>query len=306
MQIVIAGGTGFLGAPLAAALAADGHDVVTLLARRPRRRPAAVARPWPWTPDGGSRRLGGGDRRRRTRSSTWPASRSPASAGPPRRSSASSTAASRRRAASSPRSTRGDAPPAGVRQRIGGRLLRPARRRDRHRGHAARQRLPRRRLRAVGSRGDARRRAPRRAWSACEPAWCSNATAARCRRCCRRSGSAPAGRSDRAGSTGRGFTATTGSVSCSWRSDTPTVAGPLNATAPNPVTNAEFARALGRALHRPAFMPAPGIRAAAAARRDGRRAAAVGPARRAGQGRAARLHVPVRDASTMRSRRSSR
>ena len=33
--------------------------------------------------------------------------------------------------------------------------------------------------------------------------------------------------------------------------------GPLNATAPDPVTNAEFARALGRALHRPAFMPAP-------------------------------------------------
>jgi uncharacterized protein len=40
---------------------------------------------------------------------------------------------------------------------------------------------------------------------------------------------------------------------------TPAVSGPLNATAPNPVTNAEFARALGRALHRPAFMPAPGF-----------------------------------------------
>ncbi|HEY7292328.1 MAG TPA: TIGR01777 family oxidoreductase [Vicinamibacterales bacterium] len=35
------------------------------------------------------------------------------------------------------------------------------------------------------------------------------------------------------------------------------VSGPLNATAPEPVTNTEFARALGRALHRPAFMPAP-------------------------------------------------
>ena len=33
--------------------------------------------------------------------------------------------------------------------------------------------------------------------------------------------------------------------------------GPINATAPNPVTNREFARALGRAIHRPAFMPAP-------------------------------------------------
>ena len=35
------------------------------------------------------------------------------------------------------------------------------------------------------------------------------------------------------------------------------VTGPLNATAPAPVTNAEFARALGRALRRPAWLPAP-------------------------------------------------
>ena len=35
------------------------------------------------------------------------------------------------------------------------------------------------------------------------------------------------------------------------------VSGPVNATAPNPVTNAAFASALGRAMHRPAFMPAP-------------------------------------------------
>lgn len=33
--------------------------------------------------------------------------------------------------------------------------------------------------------------------------------------------------------------------------------GPYNACAPEPVRNAEFARALGRALHRPALMPAP-------------------------------------------------
>lgn len=33
--------------------------------------------------------------------------------------------------------------------------------------------------------------------------------------------------------------------------------GPLNVVAPDVVTNAEFARALGRALHRPALLPAP-------------------------------------------------
>lgn len=44
-----------------------------------------------------------------------------------------------------------------------------------------------------------------------------------------------------------------------WLLVTPAASGAVNATAPNPVTNAEFARALGRALHRPAFMPAPGF-----------------------------------------------
>ena len=42
-----------------------------------------------------------------------------------------------------------------------------------------------------------------------------------------------------------------------WSIETRGLTGPLNAVAPNPVTNAEFAAALGRALHRPAFMPAP-------------------------------------------------
>jgi uncharacterized protein (TIGR01777 family) len=42
-----------------------------------------------------------------------------------------------------------------------------------------------------------------------------------------------------------------------WAIRTPGASGAINATAPAPVTNAEFARALGRAMHRPAFMPAP-------------------------------------------------
>ncbi|HUY35164.1 MAG TPA: TIGR01777 family oxidoreductase [Pirellulales bacterium] len=37
------------------------------------------------------------------------------------------------------------------------------------------------------------------------------------------------------------------------------ISGPLNAVAPNPVTNGEFTRLLGKALHRPAFMPLPGF-----------------------------------------------
>jgi uncharacterized protein len=42
-----------------------------------------------------------------------------------------------------------------------------------------------------------------------------------------------------------------------WTIQNPDAAVALNATAPNPVTNADFARALGRAMRRPAFMPAP-------------------------------------------------
>jgi uncharacterized protein (TIGR01777 family) len=38
---------------------------------------------------------------------------------------------------------------------------------------------------------------------------------------------------------------------------TGSVRGAMNAVSPAPVRNAEFARALGRALHRPAFLPAP-------------------------------------------------
>ena len=42
-----------------------------------------------------------------------------------------------------------------------------------------------------------------------------------------------------------------------WALDTDGVSGVINATAPNPVNNREFSKALGAALGRPSFMPAP-------------------------------------------------
>lgn len=42
-----------------------------------------------------------------------------------------------------------------------------------------------------------------------------------------------------------------------WALTTAAVSGPLNVTAPHPVTNREFARTLGRVLRRPSIMPAP-------------------------------------------------
>jgi uncharacterized protein len=39
--------------------------------------------------------------------------------------------------------------------------------------------------------------------------------------------------------------------------DTDSLAGPVNLTAPNPVTNAEFTQMLGRAVHRPTVVPTP-------------------------------------------------
>ena len=39
----------------------------------------------------------------------------------------------------------------------------------------------------------------------------------------------------------------------------PDASGPYNACAPNPVRNRDFAKALGRALHKPARIPTPGF-----------------------------------------------
>jgi uncharacterized protein (TIGR01777 family) len=42
-----------------------------------------------------------------------------------------------------------------------------------------------------------------------------------------------------------------------WALDTPAASGTYNATAPDPITNREFSKALGRALNRPAIVPVP-------------------------------------------------
>jgi uncharacterized protein (TIGR01777 family) len=46
---------------------------------------------------------------------------------------------------------------------------------------------------------------------------------------------------------------------CLLAATNPQVTGAVNVTAPHPVTNAEFARAIGRALGRPAVLPVPGF-----------------------------------------------
>jgi uncharacterized protein (TIGR01777 family) len=44
-----------------------------------------------------------------------------------------------------------------------------------------------------------------------------------------------------------------------WALDNEKVSGTINASSPNPATNKEFSKALGRALNRPAVMPVPGL-----------------------------------------------
>jgi uncharacterized protein (TIGR01777 family) len=58
-----------------------------------------------------------------------------------------------------------------------------------------------------------------------------------------------------------------------WALDNDQVSGVINASAPNPVTNREFSKALGRALHRPAVIPVPKL--AVTAMRGGELADAV-------------------------------
>jgi uncharacterized protein (TIGR01777 family) len=77
-----------------------------------------------------------------------------------------------------------------------------------------------------------------------------------------------------------------------WALDDDRVAGTLNATAPDPVTNREFSKALGRVLNRPALAPVPKL--AVAALRGGELADAVAGGARVVPRRALDLGYPFR------------
>ena len=72
-------------------------------------------------------------------------------------------------------------------------------------------------------------------------------------------GSSRAARSAAAASGCRGSTSTTRSGLILFALDRADVAGPLNATSPEPSRQGEFVKALGHALRRPAVVPTPAV-----------------------------------------------
>jgi uncharacterized protein len=88
-----------------------------------------------------------------------------------------------------------------------------------------------------------------------------------------------------------------------WALDDHRVWGVINATAPNPVTNREFSKALGRALHRPAFIPVPKL--AVSALRGGELAEAVAGGARVVPRRALDLGYEFRHAELDEALRSA-
>jgi nucleoside-diphosphate-sugar epimerase len=77
-----------------------------------------------------------------------------------------------------------------------------------------------------------------------------------------------------------------------WALDTVDISGPVNAAAPNPVTNRTFSKLLGKALKRPAFFPRAQVRRHRHAWLRGRRLRHGKPPRDASSGTRRGLHLP--------------
>ena len=87
-----------------------------------------------------------------------------------------------------------------------------------------------------------------------------------------------------------------------WALDTDQASGTYNAAAPNPVTNREFSKALGRVLGRPAVVPGTQARAQGQVRRRARRGRGGWPAHGSPPRPGRRLRVPPPRASNRRWR----
>ena len=186
---MLAGGSGFLGRKLAQRLETEGHTAITLS-----RRPSGAGNQIAWQPDGSAgalpRHLDGVDAivnlaGEGIADKRWTAARKDAL----RNSRILSTRTLVRAVAGVRASAEG------VHQRIGDRLLRPARRRARHRIDAAGRRTFWRGSASNGNRRRAWSSRRRRGWRSSAPASRSIATAARSRKCCCRSSSVSARRS---------------------------------------------------------------------------------------------------------------
>ena len=250
MKVVLTGASGLLGPALAASLRADGHEVVRLVRRTPTAPDEAQ-----WEPDGGDRRRRRAPRRRRS-SSTWPASGWAAGRGPRpigarcMDSRVRGTTTIAKAVAEHGRAARWSRRPASATTATPATASATE---DSPRGDD----LRRRRRGRLG--GDAPSRPPRRAsaWCRCAPASCCRPRAVRTASCCRSSGSGSAAGSAPAGSGGRGSRWTTTSGPCASSLDHDDLTGPVNVTAPEPLTNARDDRG-----HGPGAAPADGLHVA--------------------------------------------
>ena len=152
------------------------------------------------------------------------------------------------------------APPRAPLRRRGPHLRRARRRDPRPRSPTLDGTLPRRGRRRHGRRRRSPPARPGSGSSAFDRASCSRRRAASSNGCALRSSSARADASEAASSGGAGSRSTTSSRPTASRSP-PISPALVNLTSPNPVTNAQFTKALGRALDRPTVVPFPGVAA---------------------------------------------